>query len=88
MDVEFRQGLDIPEHDGSSHMVIILDDLMCEVVQSPVVQSLFTEGSHHKKITVIFLLQNLISTRKTCTHHNVKQSLSCSNEKPSRHPAG
>ena len=62
--VEFIEGLNIPKNNGKDHMLIILDDLMCEVVQSPVAQSLFTEGSHHNKITVIFILQNLFQQGK------------------------
>ena len=62
--VEFREGLDIPKKTGDEHILLILDDLMTEVVQSPIVQALFTEGSHHKKITVILVLQNLFQQGK------------------------
>ena len=63
-EVEFRKGLDIPGNDGGDHMIIVLDDLMSQVVQSPSAESLFTEGSHHRNITVIFILQNLFQQGK------------------------
>ena len=62
--IEFRQGLDIPSKKEKGHMIVILDDLMSEVVKSSTVQSLFTEGSHHGDITVIFILQNLFQQGK------------------------
>ena len=62
--VDFREGLNIPENKEKEHMLIILDDLMTEVVQSSTVQGLFTEGSHHNNITVIFVLQNLFQQGK------------------------
>ena len=58
-DVEFRNGVDIPETDSNQHTIIILDDLMNDVLKSKKAEDLFTKGSHHKNITVIFILQNL-----------------------------
>lgn len=57
--VEFRQGLDTSHDQHKEHTIMILDDLMDEVVQSKSAEQLFTRGSHHKNITVVFLIQNL-----------------------------
>ena len=58
--VEFRKGLDIPDDlDPEKHSIIILDDLMREVANSKSAEGLFTKGSHHKNVTVFFLVQNL-----------------------------
>ena len=56
--VEFREGLDIPKNNENDHMLIILDDLMTAVVESPIAHTLFTKGSHHMNITVILVVQN------------------------------
>ncbi len=50
--------------DGRSHVLLILDDLMNSVVQSPDMELLFTRGCHHKGISVIFLTQNLFPRGK------------------------
>ena len=62
--IEFRQGLDIPTDFNGKHTVLILDDLMSEIVQSKVAEKLFTQGSHHTNITVIFIVQNLYQQGK------------------------
>ena len=62
--IEFRKGLDIPKDFNGEHTVIILDDLMSEVVKSKTAEELFTQGSHHKNLTVIFILQNLFQQGK------------------------
>ena len=63
--IEFREGLDIPTDFNGDHTILILDDLMSEIVQSKEAEKLFTQGSHHKAITVIFLVQNLYQQGKT-----------------------
>jgi hypothetical protein len=39
--------------------VIVLDDLMSTTTKNPRINDLFTEGSHHRILTVISLNQNL-----------------------------
>jgi hypothetical protein len=61
--VDFVEGLpakDIIDEfaDGTSRC-IVLDDLMSDVVKSIDMQHIFTRGSHHKNITVIYLNQNM-----------------------------
>lgn len=41
------------------HNVVLLDDLMNEVVKNEHMETLFTQWAHHKKLTVIFICQNL-----------------------------
>ena len=39
--------------------VIVLDDLMFTAAMHPRITDLFTEGSHHRNLTVIALNQNM-----------------------------
>ena len=39
--------------------VVVVDDLMSAGMKDPALMSMFTEGSHHKNLSVIFLVQNL-----------------------------
>ena len=58
--VEFHEGLPKSDKwtDGKRRLVII-DDLMSEVDSS--VTRLFTKGSHHRNLSIIFIVQNLFS---------------------------
>lgn len=46
------------------HKLIILDDLAHEVVENKAMELLFTRGTHHKRVSVIFLTQNLFPKGK------------------------
>ena len=46
------------------HTICILDDLQGEVVSSAKMEQLFTVHSHHKNISVIFILQNIFASGK------------------------
>lgn len=41
------------------HSLIILDDLMHRVVQDMDMELLFTQGCHHRRLSVVFITQNL-----------------------------
>ena len=41
------------------HKLIILDDLIHEVMRSKDMEVLFTQGCHHRKVSVIMITQNL-----------------------------
>lgn len=59
--IEFRDGLPNPEDystDNHKKKLIIIDDLMRESSGHTIVD-LFTKGSHHKNISVIFITQNI-----------------------------
>ena len=45
--------------DINTNKLIISDDLMHEMVKSSDIEALFTRGSHHKNLTVIYINQNL-----------------------------
>ena len=55
----YFEGL-ISEEDIDNHKphVIVIDDLMNEISGKKSVSNLFTKGSHHKNISVIFIVQN------------------------------
>lgn len=59
--IEFNEGLPQPEDyssDNNLKKLIIIDDLMRESSNNTIVD-LFTKGSHHKNISVIFITQNI-----------------------------
>jgi hypothetical protein len=61
--IEFQQGLpDLDNLDPREKHFIILDDLMDETDQR--VASLFTKKSHHKNISVMYIVQNLFHRGK------------------------
>ncbi len=43
----------------STHNLIILDDQMTDVNKSNIVGKLFVQGSHHRNVSVMYLVQNL-----------------------------
>lgn len=61
--VEFRRGLpNIDDFDGNEALLLIIDDLMQETDES--IANLFTKGSHHRNISVVFLVQNMFHKNK------------------------
>jgi len=61
--VTFHHGLpDIDDFDGREPTLLVIDDLMQESNES--VANLFTKGSHHRNISVVFLAQNLFPKNK------------------------
>ncbi len=60
--VIFHQGLptrdDIEELADGKHHLVVLDDLMADIVKDETIQHLFTRGSHHKNLSVMYLSQN------------------------------
>ena len=60
---EFHQGLpNIEDFDGKEPTLVIIDDLMQETNET--VAKMFTKGSHHRNISVVFLTQNLFPKNK------------------------
>ena len=63
LNIHFHQGLpDLDNFTPPSPGLIIIDDLMSE--HGNVVADLFTKHSHHKNLTVIFIVQNLFHQGK------------------------
>ncbi len=50
--------------DSKVRNLIILDDQMSKVGDNVLLSQLFTEGSHHRNLTVIYLVQNLFDKGK------------------------
>ena len=69
--IEFVHG--IPDYLHSSHFIspdkrnlIILDDLMTEAKCDQRIADLFTKGSHHRNISIVYLTQNVFPQGKAC----------------------
>ena len=69
--IEFVNG--IPNHlndqhyiDVSKRNVPVFDDLMTEAKCDQRIADLFTKGSHHRNISVVYLTQNLFPQGKAC----------------------
>ena len=61
--VQFEDGL--PSSLGSlRNALVIIDDLMLEMGNDSRLSNLFTKGSHHRNLSVIFLTQNLFHQGK------------------------
>ena len=66
--IRFFQGVpeleeDLSDIKSSKHTILVLDDLMAEAKDSPVVSKLFTQG-RHRNASVILLLQNMFPKGK------------------------
>ena len=62
--IEFYEG--IPSEidsryflDVNKHNVIVLDDLMAQSGGDKRIANLFTKGSHHRNLSVIYIVQNI-----------------------------
>ena len=61
-DIEFHGGLPdselIANFVDGKHNIVVLDDLMSDIVKDEDLQQLFTHGSHHMNLTILYLTQN------------------------------
>ena len=69
--IEFVNG--IPDHlndqhyiDVSKRNILVFNDLMTEAKCDQRIADLFTKGSHHRNISVVYLTQNLFPQGKAC----------------------
>ena len=61
--VSFVEGLPKEtEFDGNNRVLLVIDDLMHEANEK--VAQIFTKGTHHKNISVLFLTQNIFHSSK------------------------
>jgi hypothetical protein len=61
--VEFREGLpELSEFDGKDPVLLVVDDFMSEC--SSEITKLFTKGSHHRNLSIWFLMQNFFHQGK------------------------
>ena len=56
---------EIDEFADGVHNLIVLDDLAHNVLDSKTMELLFTQGCHHKKLSVIFITQNIYGQGKS-----------------------
>ena len=66
-DISFVEGL--PEDlyhilEGYENSMVVIDDLMAQCSKNQNISDLFTKGSHHRGITVMYLTQNLFPPGK------------------------
>ena len=50
---------------------VVIDALMEVERSGPTLMGMFTDGSHHRNITVIFIVQNLLHQGRTCRSLNL-----------------
>ena len=70
--VEFKQACDDSFYQSLTPFqtnLVVLDDQMSNMGNSKVLTRLFTEGSHHRNLSVIYIVQNLFD--KGRSHRNV-----------------
>ena len=61
--VDFRKGLpDLDNFDGRTRILLSIDDQMSET--NDTIANLFTKASHHRNVSVIFLVQNMFYKNK------------------------
>ena len=68
--VIFQEGLPSAElldevASNGQHNLIVIDDLIDQMVKSPSMELLLTQGCHHKNFSVIYLTQNLFQQGKS-----------------------
>ena len=60
--VDFVQGLPVLPPYSQEPLLVVIDDQMHSVDQR--ISSLFTKGSHHRNLSVIYIVQNLFDQHK------------------------
>lgn len=64
----FHEGVptssQIEDFADGNHNIVVLDDLMAECVKNHEIELLFTRGAHHKKLSIIYLNQNMFCQGK------------------------
>jgi len=61
--VEFREGCpDMSEFSGKERVLLVIDDLMAECGKD--ITNLFVKGSHHRNLSIWFLMQNFFHQAK------------------------
>ena len=67
--VEFVQGMKnflplLPTIDPDERNLVVIDDQMAEAGKLEEMSNLFTKGSHHRNITVVYIVQNVFDKGK------------------------
>ena len=79
--IQFIEGIptenDLENLLNNEPQCLILDDMMLECVNNQRIEKLFTQGSHHRNLTILFLNQNTFCQGKNArnislnTHHMI-----------------
>lgn len=73
--LNYHEGLPSREQLAETRpTVVVIDDLMTELAGDKAMTNLFTKGSHHLKISVIFIVQNMFYNAKEMRTINVNTS--------------
>ena len=76
--ITLHQGLpdqtDIETFSDGKHKLVCLDDLMHRVVNDENTELLFTQGCHHRRMSVIFISQNVFQQGKTARTISINTS--------------
>ena len=76
--IQFLEGVVTTDKlDSNKTNLIIIDDLMQECKDSAEIAKLFTKGSHHRNISVIFLSQNLFVQGKQARNISLNSHYIC-----------
>ena len=74
--VQFIEGVpsenDLENLSNNEPQCFILDDMMLECVNYLRIETLFTQGSHNRNLTVLFLNENVFLSGETCTKYKFK----------------
>ena len=86
-DIEFHGGLPdselIANFVDGKHNIVVLDDLMSDIVKDEDMQQLFTRGSHHMNLTILYLTQTeCFLSREMCQNHKFQLYLPRTLQKP------
>ena len=78
--VEFVQGMKnflplLPTIDPDERNLVVIDDQMAEAGKLEEMSKLFTKGSHHRNITVVYIVQNVFDKGKV---HRTISGIHCS----------
>ena len=67
-EIQFLNSLDEQVYDsldGNYNNLVILDDAMNKLGSTGILEKFFTEGSHHRNISIIYIVQNLFDKGKS-----------------------
>jgi len=67
LNIRYHEGVPMDfKNTRGEPCLFILDDLLNDAYSSGLVCDLFTEGSHHRNISVILITQNIFHQSKNC----------------------
>ena len=85
--IEFNEGIpediDKPDYlDISQRNLIVVDDPMAQFGKDKRIADLFTRGSHHRNLSVIYIVQNTFHQGKEMRNISLNATTSCCSSHP------